>query len=171
MPELVQSERLQPSLLDRLTDNDPGKTAEPLSQRVLSVQRLREDVIENLLSLLGTTNLAAVSHDLPDYPEATKSVVNYGIPDLAGVTASSIDPIALARSVREAVLVFEPRLNRTSLQVRAIIAGEQMAHNTLVFEIEGELWADPTPLRLFLQTKVDLETGSVAIVPGGRGIG
>jgi type VI secretion system protein ImpF len=171
VPELVQSERLQPSLLDRLTDNEPGKTVEPLSQRVLSAQRIREDVIQNLLSLLGTTNLAAASSDIADFPDAAKSVVNYGIPDLAGVTASSIDPEALARAVREAVLAFEPRLNRTSLRVQAVIAGERMAHNTLVFEIEGELWADPTPLRLFLQTQVDLETGSVAIVPGGRGAG
>ena len=171
MPELVQSERLQPSLVDRLTDNDPGKTAESLAQRVLSAQRIREDVIQNLLFLLGTTNLAAVSSELAEFPEAARSVVNFGIADLAGVTASSIDPEALARSVREAVLAFEPRLNRTSLQVRAVIAGEKMAHNTLVFEIEGELWADPTPLRLFLQTQVDLETGSVAILPGGRGGG
>lgn len=171
MPELSQSERLQPSLLERLTDNEPANTAESLTRRVVSAQRLREDVIENLLSLLGTTNLAAVSSDLTAHPEAAKSVINYGIPDLAGVTAASIDAAALARSVREAVVIFEPRLNRASLQVRAIVAGEQMAHNTLVFEIEGELWADPTPLRLFLQTKVDLETGSVAIVPGGRGAG
>jgi type VI secretion system protein ImpF len=141
------------------------------AKRVLSAQKLRDDVIDNLLSLLGTTHLAAVSRDLSDYPEAAKSVVNYGIPDLAGVTASSIDTAALARSVREAVVVFEPRLNKSSLQVRAIVAGERMAHNTLVFEIEGELWGDPTPLRLFLQTRVDLETGSVAIVPGSRGGG
>jgi len=171
VPELVQSERLQPSLLDRLTDNDPGKKVEPLAQRVLSTQRLREDVIENLLSLLGTTHLAAVSAELPEFPEAARSVVNYGIPDLAGTTASSIDAGELARAVRDAVVVFEPRLNKSSLQVRAIVAGERMAHNTLVFEIEGELWADPTPMRLFLQTQVDLETGNVAIVPGARGAG
>jgi type VI secretion system protein ImpF len=171
VPELVQSERLQPSLLSRLTDNDPAKSAESLAQRVLSAQRLREDVIDNLLSLLATTNLAAVSAEVSEFPEAARSVVNYGIPDLAGTTASSIDAAGLARSVREAVMVFEPRLSRSSLQVRAIVSGEKMAHNTLVFEIEGELWADPTPLRLFLQTQVDLETGNVAIVPGGRGAG
>src|SRR5438093_394664 len=89
--------------------------------------------VAKVTSIRGKTTLAAVSRDLPDYPEAAKSVVNYGIPDLAGVTASSIDPIALARSVRQAVVVFEPRLNRTSLQVRAVVAGEQMAHNALVF--------------------------------------
>ncbi len=164
MPELSQSERLQPSLLDRLTDQDPAKTTESRAQRVLSMRNLRESVIRDLLWLLNTVGYDAPSRDLSAYPEVGKSVVNYGIPDLAGVTASSIDPEALGRAVREAVATFEPRLNRNSLQVRAIVADDEMAHNTLVFEIEGELWADPTPLRLLVRTELDLETGSVAIV-------
>jgi type VI secretion system protein ImpF len=164
MPELSQSERLQPSLLDRLTDHEPAKTMESRAQRVLSVRNLRESVVRDLLWLLNTTRFDAASRDLSSYPEVAKSVVNYGIPDLAGATASSVDPDALSRAVREAVATFEPRLNRNSLQVRAIVAEDQMAHNTLVFEIEGELWADPTPMRLLLRTELDLETGSVAIM-------
>ncbi len=38
-----------------------------------------------------------------------------------------------------------------------------MNSNALAFEIEGELWADPVPIHLFMQTEVDLETGSVSI--------
>ena len=164
MPKPSQSERLQPSLLDRLTDPDPTNPAPNRVQRVITVRALREIVIRDLLWLLNTVCYDAVGRDLSAYPETAKSVVNYGIPDLAGVTASSIDADALSRAVREAVVAFEPRINRSSVQVRAILSEDRMANNTLVFEIEGELWADPAPLRMLVRTELDLETGSVAIV-------
>jgi type VI secretion system protein ImpF len=150
-------------LLDRLTDRDLANPALVRVQRVITVRALREFVIRDLLLLLNTTRFDASSRDLSAYPETAKSVVNYGIPDLAGVTASSVDAVALSRAVRDAVVTFEPRLNRNSVQVRAVLAEDRMANNTLVFEIEGELWADPAPLRLFVRTQLDLETGSVTI--------
>jgi type VI secretion system protein ImpF len=46
----------------------------------------------------------------------------------------------------------------------------QMNHNALAFEVEADLWAQPLPLRLFLRTAVDLETGSVEVADqGGKG--
>jgi type VI secretion system protein ImpF len=151
-------------LLDRLTDPDPANPASSRVQRPITGRALREIVVRDLLWLLNTVRFDAVTRDLSAYPETARSVVNYGIPDLTGVTASSVDTDALSRAVREAVLAFEPRLNRNSVQVRAIVAEDRMANNTLVFEIEGELWADPAPLRLLVRTEFDLETGSVAIV-------
>ena len=37
-----------------------------------------------------------------------------------------------------------------------------------LFTIEAELWAQPLPLRLFLRTDVDLETGSVVVTEAAR---
>jgi type VI secretion system protein ImpF len=164
VPRPSQSGRLQPSLLDRLTDSDPANQEASRLQRVITTRALREIVIRDLLALLNTVRFDAATRDLSAYPETAKSVVNFGIPDLAGISASSVDSEALGRAVREAVVAFEPRLNCSSLKVRAILAEDRMAHNTLVFEIEGELWADPSPLRLLVRTELDLETGKVAIV-------
>lgn len=158
------SERLQPSLLDRLTDNEPAKKEESRAQRVLSMKKLREGVIRDLLSLLNTTKLD-VARDLSAYPAVRESVLNYGVPDLAGVTASSIDSSHLERQIRESIWNYEPRLKRNTVQVRALV-GERMAKNTLVFEIEGELWAEPMPIRLFLKTELDLEDGQVTAIEG-----
>lgn len=158
------SERLQPSLLDRLTDNEPAKKEESRAQRVLSMKKLREGVIRDLLSLLNTTKLE-VTRDLSAYPAVRQSVVNYGVPDLAGVTASSIDSNHLEQQIRESIWNYEPRLKRNTVQVRALV-GERMAKNTLVFEIEGELWAEPMPIRLFLKTELDLEDGQVTAIEG-----
>jgi type VI secretion system protein ImpF len=40
-----------------------------------------------------------------------------------------------------------------------------------LFDIEAELWAQPLPLRLFLRTEIDLETGGVKVseADGQRG--
>jgi type VI secretion system protein ImpF len=42
-----------------------------------------------------------------------------------------------------------------------------MNHNAMTFDIEGDLWAQPLPLRLYLRTELDLETGSMDIIDRG----
>ena len=171
MAELTQGERLQPSLLDRLTDNEPAKQEESRAQRVLSMRKLREGVIRDILWLLNTTRLDATT-DLSAYPEVETSVVNYGAPELAGVTSSSVDAAQFERRVRDALWAFEPRIKRSTVKVRANIARDTMGPNTLSFEIEGQLWAQPMPTRLFLKTQLDLEDGTVSIMDAsGRGGG
>jgi type VI secretion system protein ImpF len=83
MAELTPKERLQPSLLDRLTDNEPDKQQEAREKRVLSMRKLRESVQRDLAWLLNSGNLETVQ-DLDDYPLVSHSVINYGLPDLAG---------------------------------------------------------------------------------------
>ena len=85
--ELTAQERLQPSLLDRLTDDEPGNQKESRDKRVLTLRRIREGVIRDLAWLLNTANLECVE-DLDGYPEVAKSVLNYGIPDLTGKSAT-----------------------------------------------------------------------------------
>src|SRR5258708_32270844 len=81
MAELTQQERLQPCLLDRITDDAPEKKQESRDQRVVSLRRLREGVLRDLAWLLNATNMA-VLEDLTDYPYVAQSVLNYGMPGL-----------------------------------------------------------------------------------------
>jgi type VI secretion system protein ImpF len=162
MAELTPKERLQPSLLDRLTDDEPDKRQESREKRVLSPSRLRESVRRDLTWLFNTVNLAS-TQNLDDYPEVERSTVNFGLPDLAGRTASSVDRLAIERLLRRAVWDFEPRLTRQAVRVKLIIDPDKMNHNAMCFAIEAELWAQPLPLRLFLRTDLDLETGEVQI--------
>jgi type VI secretion system protein ImpF len=83
MAELTPQERLQPSLLDRLTDDEPGTRDESRNKRILSIRQLRECVLRDLSWLLNTTQLEA-NEDLDAYPEVRRSTVNYGVPSLAG---------------------------------------------------------------------------------------
>jgi type VI secretion system protein ImpF len=162
--ELIHRERLQPSLLDRLTDDEPGNPRESREQRDFSLSRLRETVLRDLAWLLNTTNLAA-AQDLSAYPEVSGSVLNFGIPDLSGTTLSGTDPAALERTLRQAITDFEPRLIRHTLNVRLEVNEGQMTHHAMTFLIEGDLWAQPVPLRIYLKTEIDLEMGDVTVSP------
>jgi type VI secretion system protein ImpF len=166
MAELTSKERLQPSLLDRLTDDEPDKQQEAREKRVLSMRKLRESVQRDLVWLLNAGNLETVQ-DLDDYPLVSHSVLNYGLPDLAGRAASGLDLPGIERVLRQAIWDFEPRILRNSVKVRAVVAKDQMNRNAVAFEIEGDLWAQPVPLHLFLRTEVDLDSGDFSISDSG----
>ncbi len=162
MVGLTQKERLQPSLLDRLTDEYPKRKQESRDQRVLSIQKLRECVLRDLSWLFNTVNLSAIQ-DLSQYPELEHSVINYGMPDLAGHTASSVEIHSLERLLKQAILDYEPRLIRKSVRVKLKLTESRMNHNAMTFDIEADLWADPVPLHMYMKTEIDLEIGDVNV--------
>ena len=160
---LTPQDRLQPALLDRLTDEEPEKRLEPREQRVLSKSRLRQAVLRDLAWLFNTTRLEAGT-DLGKAPHARRSVINFGLPAFSGVAASSLDVTDLTKAIRQAILDFEPRILPSTLQVRAVVdAGQLDHHNVIGVEIHGQLWAQPVPLELLVRTEIDLETGKVEI--------
>lgn len=170
MVDLTPQERLQPALLDRLADNEPGKKLEPRGERVMTKTRLREAVLRDLAWLFNTTRLGnSNSNDFTGFPFAERSVINFGLPALSGETASTLDIIELERSIKQAIIDFEPRITPSSLQVEAMVSDLQLdRHNVISVQIRGDLWAYPVPLELLLRTDVDLETGQVEIRDLGR---
>jgi type VI secretion system protein ImpF len=170
VPELTPQERLQPALLDRLTDEEPDKREEPRERRVMSKSRLRQAVLRDLAWLLNATRLES-SESLASLPDARHSVINFGLPALAGRAASSLDVADLERAIRQSLVDFEPRIRPSTLQIRVLLQADPLEqHNVIGVEIRGELWAQPVPLELLVRTKIDLETGKVEIadlVSGG----
>jgi type VI secretion system protein ImpF len=163
MADLRPQERLQPALLDRLTDEHPDSPKESRDQSVMTLRRLRAAVLRDLSWLLNANGLGA-GQDLTDYPEVARSVVNYGLPSLSGSTWSGTDLAGLERAIRQAVWDFEPRILRHTVRVRAVRPQSgRPQHNLLSFEITGELWAQPVPEHLVLRTELDLEEGNVSI--------
>ena len=166
MAELTTQERLQPSLLDRLTDDNPGSLVESREERVISASRLRECVTRDLGWLLNCANLES-TEDLSLLPEVRRSVLNFGIPDITGIEVAQIEASALQRQVRDMILAFDPRLKAATLRVVAETNRENMSGHALSFRIESEMWAQPIPLNLYLKTEVDLETGKFKISESG----
>ena len=158
MPDPVQAERIQPCLLDRLTDEQPENRIESRNARVISPSRYRDAVLRDMRWLFNTSSRLA-SEDLAEFPEVAKSVLSYGIRDLCGRVTTSVDIPELERELTSAMNAFEPRVIPGTLHIKAIQDSTGSSPSVLSFEIHAELWANPVPEHLFIKTEIDLETG------------
>jgi type VI secretion system protein ImpF len=155
MAQQFPIEKLQPCLLDRLTDDEPDKKEESRLQRVVSPQRYRQSVkrdLEWLFNAYAWLRFENGSSVLDNYPEAMRSVINFGTRQLCGLTAPNMEQ--LQEQMAEALQVFEPRIDSRNLTIHA-----DLERNIVSFDLEGELWANSAPEHLHLKTTVDLETG------------
>ncbi len=156
---------LQPSLLDRLTDDEPEKKVEAAHKRTLSLQQLRACVRRDMGSLLNTDPLGTVQ-DLSAFPLVEHSVINYGFPNLSGLTVNSKAPQDLEQVLRQVIVDFEPRILADSLKVVVRVERDREGHEAVAFSVEGELWADPVPVDMALRGTVDFDNGAISIDEG-----
>jgi type VI secretion system protein ImpF len=159
---LQPRERLQPALLERLTDDARLQVDEHAEQRVVSPRQLRDAVIRDLGWLFNTVYLGSVI-DLAPYPEVANSVLNYGVTSLSGRHRSGLTVSALERALHEAIRRFEPRILPESLKVQAQINWVGMVAHAVHFEISGLLWQHPMPEAFQLLTELDLDTGHTRV--------
>jgi type VI secretion system protein ImpF len=150
-------DRINPSLLDRLTDEAPGAAGGRGGSTSLS--ELRKSVLRDLAWLFNTTQILD-AETAEAWPQVRNSVLNYGLPPLAGTHASSIDFPRLERALRQAIIDFEPRILADSVSVKAQLERDSLDHhNVISLNIAGLLWAQPIPIELLLRTQLDLESG------------
>jgi type VI secretion system protein ImpF len=81
-------------------------------RQVITETVLRQEVSRDLDNLLNSVALESTL-DLTDAPQVRKSILNYGIPDIANRT---IDEVGVDH-IREALVTFEPRLAAASVRV------------------------------------------------------
>ena len=170
---MLAADRLQPSLLDRLTDHAPQQRQEAPEARVLTRRQLRDAVLRDLTWLLnavceapdprtgGDVQRAALWHELG---HARDSVMNYGVPALSGRSITALQYPLIEEQVREAIARFEPRIDRHSLQVHILhdpASGQRPT--SLRMEIKGLLWNQPVPLELLLAAEVDVDNGNAVV--------
>ena len=161
MADRTLTERLQPSILDRLTDENPEKTSDSQSDRVIDIRRLREIIQRDLAWLLNTGNLDT-ELDAERYPNVVRSVVNYGVPDSTGDFANKKRAVAVRDAIRRAVELFEPRLIDGTLSVVSRSEDEKR-DSLIVFDIIADMWAEPVPAELYLRSQVDVTTGELEL--------
>ena len=157
------NEKLQPSLLDRLIDDNPEQLNESRDKRIMNVSKLRDCVIRDISHLLNAHHLEG-NTDIDAFPEVQSSVINYGVSGLTGFSMHNIDVNSAERSIRQAIINFEPRILKNTLKVSMTRDTEKSSNHAIVFRIEGQIWAIPIPLMLMLKTEIDLETGSVNVI-------
>jgi type VI secretion system protein ImpF len=168
MADLNPRDRLQPFLLDRLTDDEPAQTKESREKYVFSSRQLKEAILRDLTWLLNTP-APTDDEGLNDFEHVAGSVLNFGITNLAGSTASGMAGSELARSVTKAIQEFEPRLDRHGLRVKVLNAEEGQMANTVMLEIKADMVASQVPDPLYIKTGLDLESGQFILKDGPNG--
>lgn len=171
-------QRLTPTLFDKLVADiemsglREDEASQPTVARenfrfytVPQIERFNEAALRNTVKrelswLLNTTNLGAV-HDLAPYPRVETSVLNYGLPDLAGKTLGRRTVQQRAREIRTAVRLFEPRIDGRSLVVD-MIEYEEHRHQ-VTFVIQGDITAAAQAMPVKFLTHVDPDTASVDV--------
>lgn len=161
MSDKTLTDRLQPSLLDRLTDNEPGSAVESRDDRVIDLRRLREIITRDLSWLLNTSDNTA-QIDVVRYPNVVNSVLNFGIREIAGDYSNTERIQKIRSSIRAAIERFEPRIKPGTLDVilRDDIQGNQAI---VAFDIRADMWAQPLPMELYLRSQIDVTTGELTL--------
>jgi type VI secretion system protein ImpF len=170
--------RLNPTLFDKLlADSDisglRGAEVEQIeasreSMRHYSVPRLerfnesalRATVRRELAWLLNTTHLGSVI-DLEDYPHVQTSVLNYGIPDMAGKSLNRRLVLQRARDIRAAIRAFEPRIDETSLVVEPVDSVER--ENSITFLIHGDVSSAVRAIPVKFRTDFETDTSAATV--------
>ena len=163
MSNATSRERYLPFLFDRLLQDNPESRSESLAARTWSLRDSHRAVVRDLSDLLNTPSRP--SHDdLSAFPEVARSVLNYGMPDLSGMTASGVTGEQFERMLLSTIQRFEPRVLRNRLSIRVIEDNEGGTGNAaVVLEIKGEVWATPMPDALHLKTELDLDSGACTV--------
>jgi type VI secretion system protein ImpF len=170
--------RINPTLFDKLvgglaldgliTDQDGDGEANRESMRHYSVPRLerfneealRNTVRRELAWLLNTTNLDAVV-DLEPYPQVQTSVLNYGVPDLAGKTLDRRVVLQRARDIRTAIRTFEPRIDEASLVVEP--SEDRERENAITYIIHADVRSAVRALPVKFRTDIEADTSAVTV--------
>ncbi len=141
MARVDKKKKLRPSILDRLLDNDPSNTMEVDSGQHQKLKELRNSVRRDLENLLNT-RLRILEPD-DDFNELKKSLLTYGLPDLA--TVNIIDKVSRKKFVtllENMLIEFEPRFKSVNVNY---LENSNALDRTLRFRIDALLYADPSP--------------------------
>lgn len=153
------------SVLERLIDREPDTKLEPAPTRSQSVRLLKASVRRDLEWLLNTRQNPDAVQD--EYPELSKSLYNYGLPDFTAMSFDNAkDRARLLRHLEATIRIFEPRL--ASPRVVAVQSDDGRSSRIIRFQIEGLLKMDPAPEQVTFDTVLQLSSGEYQI-KGDRG--
>lgn len=169
-------QRLSPTLFDKLVaDSDlPGLReanaveGAPVTGRLYDVPKLerfneaalRRTIRRELAWLLNTTNLSA-TQDLTDYPQVATSVLNYGVPDLAGKSLHGRTVQHRAREIRTAVRTFEPRIDPATVKVEPSVSDQHLQQ--INFLIHGDIVSAVKAMPIKFRTSLEVDSASVEV--------
>jgi type VI secretion system protein ImpF len=159
MAKVDNDVNIVPSLLDRLLDDDPQVTKEPVTSRRQDLRAFEKAVGRDLEALLNSRQ--ETLNELPsEFVEVNRSLMVYGLPDLTSLSLlSQDDRNRIRRAVEDAITAFEPRL----LRVRVNLEAPRERDRGLHFRIDALLRVDPSPEPVTFDAVLQLNTQQYVI--------
>jgi type VI secretion system protein ImpF len=151
-----------PSVFDRLLDDTPDQPAkDPIL--MFSLSDFKAALARDLESLLNTR--VVYSDDLiKEYPEAHKSVVNYGIPDLSSLSLRNPEhKVFLRKKISDAIETYDKRLQKVKVTFNTEGNTERLLH----FRVDALLEIHPARPPVSFDATLQLSS-NVYHVRGGR---
>jgi type VI secretion system protein ImpF len=151
---------VQPSILDRLTDEDPRSSADPRITYAESLRQFKESVQRDLEWLLNTRRTPRPAGE--EFEELRNSLYHFGVPDITSLSRDALESrVRLRSQVEEALALFEPRLANVSISIHEM-DGE--AHRReLRFTVDATLRLDPTPEQVTFDTVLHFSSGQIDV--------
>lgn len=160
MPRLDKQnqQNIQASVLDRLIDNEPDVSYEPVQNRVYSIAQIKASVVRDLENLLNTRrNILSFP---VEYRELNSSLFVYGLRDFTSKDPRSPSVKQQLRiDVEKTIARFEPRLKNVTVHTEATDKTER----NIRFRITGLLFADPVTEPVSFDTYFDINRGEYVI--------
>lgn len=159
MARIDKTKKLRSSVLDRLLDDDPTVSVENDPGQHQYIRQLRDSLRRDLENLLNARRyIASVPENLN---HAEKSLLNYGLPDLATVNIVDAKKRAeFADKLQKTLMEFEPRFKTVKV---SYIEPVDPNDRTLHFRIDGVMYADPQPEVVVFDSVLESVTRTVSV--------
>ncbi len=149
---------IRASILDRLIDNEPGVSREPVQYRFVNVDQIKTSVIRDLENLLNTKRQILLAPAA--YREVNKSFFVYGLRDFTSQNPRSLGVRQqLRQDIEKTISRFEPRLKNVVVHLETSTQSERK----LKFRITGLLMVDPVAEPITFDTYFDVSRGEYVI--------
>jgi type VI secretion system protein ImpF len=149
---------IQASILDRLIDQEPGVSHEPVQYRLTTFSQVKAAVVRDLENLFNTKNFFP---SLPSAcPQLSRSLFVYGLPDFTSVNPKSPSTRHhLRQRIEEVISQFEPRLRNVAVR----IDDSAMKERNLRFKITALLVVDPVAEQVTFDTSFDVNRSEYSV--------
>lgn len=137
-----------------------GRRSSP--RRAATESSLRENLSEDLGSLLNTVNLAS-SINLEGLDHVRKSIINFGLDDLSAITVDEIAVDSIGNRLKSALSSFEPRLVSGTLEVKR--EGRPSDHRDMKvkFSVRADMHATPVDVPLDFIAELHIDSAKMKI--------
>ncbi len=150
---------VQPSVLDRLTDEDPRSAVDPRLTYADSLRAFKAAVQRDLEWLLNTRRTSDGA-DVDALDEVRRSLYNFGMPDITAMSRDSVPARSqLLQQVEETLALFEPRLGQ--VRISMVEVEGDLNRRELRFVVEATLRLDPTPEQVMFDTVLHFASGQI----------